>query len=80
MNRKDVQAYIDRWHLVKQVEEEELKNASPELMIRQTLSIWEIARMLDFKPSPEPPDRSWQDLQRKWLQAHGKVQASRSSS
>ena len=70
MNRKDVQAYVDRWHLVKQVEEEELINAPPELLIRQMLSIWEIARTLGFREPSEPPDRTWQELQRKWLEKY----------
>lgn len=71
MNREDLQQYVDRWRLIQQVEEEELKNASPELMIRQTLSIWEIARTLGFRQPSEPPDRTWQELQRKWLEKYG---------
>ena len=71
MNREDLQSYVDRWQLVKQREAEEMKNAPIELLIRQTISIWEIARALNFQHTSEPPDRTWQILQRKWLETNG---------
>ena len=71
MNKQDVQTFTNRWQLVKQREDEELKKASPELMIQQTLSIWEIARTLGFHNSPETPDFSWQTLQHKWMEING---------
>lgn len=71
MNRQDLQTYSARWRLVKQLEDEELEKAPLELMIQQTLSVWEMARALGFQNSPETPDLTWQTLQRKWLEANG---------
>ena len=70
MNRKEAQVFANRWRLVKQMEEDELRSASLELMIQQTLSIWEIARTLGFQDAPEAPDLAWQNLQRKWMEVH----------
>ena len=71
MDQSDAKRFADRWRLVKLFEDEELKNASMEITIQQMLSIWEISRTLDFQQLPEPPDHSWQTLQRKWLEKHG---------
>jgi hypothetical protein len=71
MNREDLQSYVDRWQQVEQREAEEMKNAPVDLLIRQTISIWEIARALNFQHPSEPPDRTWQTLQRKWLETNG---------
>jgi hypothetical protein len=70
MKKDDLNAYLNRWALVRRVEDEELKNASVELMVCQTLSIWDIARTLGLTEPSAPEDRSWQLLQQKWLEIH----------
>jgi len=44
MDTKDCQEYLNRWKLVAVVEEQEIRNASFKLMLRQTFSIWNIGR------------------------------------
>ena len=48
MLKEHVQIYKNRWNLVVEAENKEIKEAEPELLLRQTFSIWEIARSLDF--------------------------------
>ncbi len=66
MNKKDCQAYLDRWKLVEEIERRELKTASPELLVRQTMAIWDMGRALGFSEQTQPEKNSWADLQNKW--------------
>ncbi|MGD9159762.1 MAG: hypothetical protein PVG39_15210 [Desulfobacteraceae bacterium] len=46
--KKDYINYMDRWRLVKDVEEKEMREASFELLFKQTLAIWDIGKALNF--------------------------------
>lgn len=65
--KKDYINYLDRWRLVKDVEEKEMREASFELLFKQTLAIWDIGRALNFADSREPDNYMWADLQKKWI-------------
>lgn len=66
MDKKDLQDYLNRWKLVVDAEDHELKNASFELMLKQTLSIWDIGRSLGFLSKSKLPNPLWLKLQIKW--------------
>lgn len=66
MDKKDYREYIDRWRLVADVEAKEIRNASFELMMKQTFAIWDIGRSMQFFSQDELPDRLWPLLQIKW--------------
>ena len=68
MNKDDLSAYLKRWTLIRRIEVEELRNAPVELMVRQTLSIWEVAQTLGLTEPSATEDRSWQILQKRWLE------------
>lgn len=68
MNKDELDAYLKRWTLIRRIEDEELRNAPVELMIQQTLSIWEIAQTLGFTEPSATEDRNWQILQKRWLE------------
>jgi hypothetical protein len=70
MDTKDYQQYLNRWKLVAEVEEQEIRNASFELLFKQTLSIWEIGRSLGFPDQDKPSNPLWIQLQRKWKEQH----------
>jgi len=44
MLKEQIKTYKKRWKLVAEAENREIREASPELLLRQTFSIWEIAR------------------------------------
>ena len=66
MDKKDYQEYLDRWQMVAEVEDQEIKNVSFEQMLKQTFSIWDIGRSLDFFHRDELPNPLWAQLQIKW--------------
>ena len=66
MDKKDLHQYMDRWKLVAAVESKEIKNASFELMMKQTFAIWDIGRLMQFFPEDELPNTLWFQLQIKW--------------
>jgi hypothetical protein len=67
IEKKDYQNYLDRWRLVKEVEENEMRQASFELQFKQTLAIWDIGKALNFTDSKKPSNYMWADLQNKWI-------------
>lgn len=67
MLQEDVRIYKNRWNLVAEAENHEIRQASPELLLKQTFSIWEIACSLDFFEQEEMPDTLWSQLQTAWM-------------
>ena len=70
MDKKEYQEYISRWKLVVEVEAQEIKNASFELLLQQTFSIWDIGRSLGLSGYDTPSNPLWPKLQRKWKELH----------
>jgi hypothetical protein len=66
MDKKDLQQYMDRWKLVADVESKEIRNASFELMMKQTFAIWDIGRLMSFSAQDKQPNPLWFRLQIKW--------------
>jgi hypothetical protein len=71
VNKKELKAYLDRWDLVREIEARELREASPELLVRQMLSIWQFNWSLGFSDPNTLPDNSWSNLQKKWMERRG---------
>jgi len=71
MNKKDCQKYLNRWKLVAEIEQQEIRSAPFELLLQQTLSIWDMGRSLGFLDRDEPLNLLWIQLQRKWKEQHG---------
>ncbi len=65
--QKDYKNYLDRWRLVKDVEEKEMREASFELLFKQTLAIWNIGKALNYSDSGESHHNMWAELQKKWI-------------
>ena len=70
MEKTDLQKYINRWELVREVEEQEIKSAPFDLLLQQTLSIWNIGRSLAFFDHNDQPIYPWSILQTNWMQKH----------
>jgi hypothetical protein len=70
MLKEQVLIYKNRWNLVAEVENQEIREAPPELLLKQTFSIWEIARSLDFFEQEEMPNTLWSQLQTAWMTHH----------
>ena len=70
MLKEQIQSYKNRWKLVAEAENREIREAPPELLLQQTFSIWEIARSLDFFEQREMPNTLWSQLQTKWIIYH----------
>jgi hypothetical protein len=68
--KKIYRDYINRWQLVKTVEEEELRNSSFDLLFTQTLSIWDISNSLNFNNNTNTNDSTWSTLQKTWIRAN----------
>ena len=66
MNKKELQEYLDRWKLVSEAEDYEIMSSSFELMLKQTLSIWDIGRSLGISKRDKPANPMWIKLQLKW--------------
>jgi hypothetical protein len=69
-NKKKYQDYINRWQLVKEVEDREIQEAPFDLLFKQTLSIWDLGRSLDFFSYKDTPESIWPYLQQKWIKAN----------
>lgn len=67
--KKDYHEYLNRWKLVSEVEENEIRWASFELLLQQTCSIWDIGKSLGFSTN-DTPNLLWIQLQRKWEEKH----------
>jgi len=70
MLKEQIQSYRSRWNLVAAAENQEIREAPLELLIKQTFSIWEIARSLDFIEHEEMPNTLWSQLQATWMAHH----------
>ncbi len=70
MLKEQVLTYKNRWNLVADAENQEIREAPLELLIKQTFSIWEIARSLDFFEQEEMPNTLWSQLQAAWMAHH----------
>jgi hypothetical protein len=70
MLKQQIQTYRNRWKLLANAEDQEIREAPPELLLKQTFSIWEIARSLDFFTKEEKPNALWSQLQKKWITHH----------
>lgn len=70
MIKKDFQAYLDRWKLIQEVEDQELKEAPFELLLQQTISIWEMSRTLGFPVESYQYNDLWSILQKKRKNHH----------
>ena len=70
MLKEDVRIYKNRWNLVAEIENQEIREAPTELLLKQTFSIWEIASSLDFFEQGEMPDTLWSQLQTAWMTHH----------
>jgi hypothetical protein len=70
MIKKDIQTYMDRWKLVYKVEEQEMRDASFELLLQQTFTIWDIGKSLRFLNYDKPINPLWMQLQCKWKEQH----------
>jgi hypothetical protein len=69
-NRKKYQDYINRWLLVKEVEDREIQDAPFDLLFKQTLSIWDIGRSLDLFGYKETSESDWAYLQKTWIKSN----------
>ena len=65
MLKEEIRTYKKRWKLVAEAENREFREAPPELLLKQTFSIWEIARSLDFFEQQDRPNKLWSQLQKK---------------
>jgi hypothetical protein len=70
MIKDQVMIYKNRWKLLAETEKREIREAPPELLLKQTFSIWKIASSLGFLDRQEQPDRLWSRLQKKWIRHH----------
>jgi hypothetical protein len=70
MPKDYVHIYKNRWNLIAEAENQEIREASPELLLKQTFSIWEIANSLDFFEQGEVPNTLWSQLQAAWMTHH----------
>ncbi|MGD2269138.1 MAG: hypothetical protein PVI06_01960 [Desulfobacterales bacterium] len=72
MLKEQIQTYKNRWKLVADAENREIKTAPSEFLLKQTFSIWEIAKSLDFfrQEQEEIPNTLWSQLQTKWITHH----------
>jgi hypothetical protein len=67
MLKEHIHIYKNRWNLVAEAENDEIRQASSELLLKQTFSIWEIADSLDFFEQEEKPNKLWSQLQKSWM-------------
>jgi hypothetical protein len=70
MIKEQIRTYKNRWKLVADAENQEIREAPLELLIKQTFSIWEIAGSLDFFEQQEMPNTLWSQLQTAWMTHH----------
>lgn len=70
MLKEQVLIYKNQWKLVAEAENQEIREAPVELLLKQTFSIWEIASSLDFFEQGEMPNTLWSRLQAAWMTRH----------
>jgi abortive infection bacteriophage resistance protein len=70
MNKKAYKDYLNRWKLVAEIEKREIKTTTFELLLRQTISIWDISKSLQFSDKSNSFDSLWVHLQKKWIDRH----------
>jgi hypothetical protein len=70
MLKEHIRIYKNRWNLVANAESKEIREAHPELLLRQTLSIWDLASSLNFFEHEEMPNTMWSQLQKAWMKQH----------
>ena len=70
MLKEQVLIYKNQWKLVAEAENQEIREAPVELLLKQTFSIWEIASSLDFFEQEEMPNTLWSQLQTAWMTHH----------
>ncbi len=68
--KRHYQDYLNRWQVVKEKEDQEVREASFDLLFKQTLSVWDISNSLDLPKEIEVPVFKWSDLQKKWIKSH----------
>ena len=68
--KKTYHDYLIRWQLVKEKEEQEVRDAPFDLLFKQTLSVWEISKSLHLSKETEISESRWADLQKKWIKSH----------
>lgn len=71
--KKDFQDYLDRWQLVREMEDKEIREAQFDLMFKQTIAIWDIGRTLNFFNETETSEFTWSELQKKWINSHKRI-------
>lgn len=64
---REYQDYLYRWKLVKEKEDQEVREAPFELLFKQTLSVWDISNSLHLLQESEVPGSRWSDLQKNEL-------------
>ena len=62
--------YLNRWQLVKEKEDQEMRDAPFDLLFKQTLSIWDISNSLHLSKEAERSESIWSDLQNKWIKSN----------
>jgi len=62
--------YKNQWKLVAEAENQEIREAPLELLLKQTFSIWELADSLNFFEQEEKPNMLWSQLQKAWMKQH----------
>ena len=68
--KKSYQDYINRWQMVKEKEDQEIREAPFDLLFKQTLSIWGISDSLNLFKQAEVAESRWSELQKKWIESH----------
>ena len=64
--------YLNRWQLVKEREDQEMREATFDLLFKQTLSVWDIGRSLSLYDESQASEYVWSDLQKKWIKVHAR--------
>jgi hypothetical protein len=76
MKKGDLQAYLNRWKLVAEIEKQEIKEAPFELLMKQTLSIWDMSKALGFDKRSDSSEEIltsgnlWLTLHKRWNRSH----------
>ena len=68
--KKEYLNYLKRWEIVNKFEEQEVRDASSDLLFKQTLSMWDIGSSLDFSEDVTPFNSEWSTLQKAWIRSN----------
>ena len=68
--KRHYQDYLNKWQLVKEKEDQEMREAPFDLLFKQTLSIWDMSRALSLFYESQQSEYLWSDLQKKWIKSH----------